>query len=135
MIRVYLCSRVAFDAHKHNVRAARALQAAGYSVFVPHLAPHNQAANPDSTDEDVYRLDMAEMMMADACVVVGRIGVDCAFEVGWFQAMGVPTVWYVPTGVDVGRNPMLHLVDRVRSTMSLVKLLKKLVPLKEGSAA
>lgn len=139
-VKLYLCSRTAFDARLTNLRVANGLKKAGYDVFVPHLAPHNQADNPNVQDLDVYRYDKAEMMVADACVVVGRIGVDCAWEVGWFQANGVPVVWYVPTGVDVGRSPMLSTVDRVKSVVGVVKFLKKYLPQKrvedaKGSAA
>jgi hypothetical protein len=58
---------------------------------------------------------MSEMLLADVCVIVGRIGVDCAFEAGWFQERGIPTVWYAPTGLrpGIGRHPMLFKILKV----------------------
>jgi nucleoside 2-deoxyribosyltransferase len=124
-VRVYLVSRVAFDAHQVNLKVANALRQAGHSVFLPHEASYNQDDNRDSTDEDVYRQDMAEMLVADAAVIVGRIGVDCAFEVGWFQAYGTPAVWYVPPSAKVGRHPMLNAVPRSGSLKGVLRYLSQ----------
>jgi nucleoside 2-deoxyribosyltransferase len=111
-VKIYLCSRVAPAARRLNDKVASYLRTRGYDVFVPHEAPYNQFDRPGLSDEDVYRQDMAEMMTADIVVAVGRVGVDCAFELGWFQAAGVPTVWYTPKSADVGRHPMLYAVTR-----------------------
>lgn len=124
-MKIYLISRVAEDARQLNMKAANNLRRAGHEVFVPHTAAYNQADNADSTDEDVYRQDMAEMLTADIAVVVGRIGVDCAFEVGWFQNHGTPTVWYAPPATKLGRHPMLHCVPRVGSMERVRKFLEK----------
>ena len=113
-MRIYLCSRTAPDARDLNDKAARFLRRVGYQVFVPHEAPYNQADHPEIPDSTVYKLDMAEMTLSDACVVVGRIGADCGFEVGWFQAQGVPVAWYVSTTTDVGRCPMLYKVPKFK---------------------
>lgn len=110
-MKIYLCSRVAYDAHDVNDGIAKLLRAAGHEVFVPHEAPYN--TRRCSSDEEIYQRDMAEMLAADACVIVGRIGVDCAFEVGWFQNHGTPMVWYVPKTGQVARSPMLHLVKKL----------------------
>lgn len=104
--RVYLCSRLAADARPLNEEASSALERAGYEVFVPHLQPYN--TDSGYTDQQIYSHDMKAMLAADACVIVGRIGVDCAFEVGWFQARGVPTVWWKPTK----GSPMLDYVAK-----------------------
>ena len=118
-VQIYLSSRVAEDAHQVNNRVAAFLRRAGFSVFVPHEAAHNRA--PGATEEEIYRADMSEMLQADVCVVVGRIGVDCAFEVGWLQNHGVPMVWAFPPK-DV-YHPMLSLVPKVNSLTAVGKFI------------
>lgn len=119
-MKIYLVSRVAFDARQANLKVANTLREAGHSVFVPHTASYNENDSQDSTDEDIYRQDMAEMLAADAAVIVGRIGVDCAFEVGWFQNQGIPTFWINP---PPDRSPMLFLVPKSKSKGAMLKFL------------
>ena len=124
--RLYLCSRVSKEAHILNDTAASALREAGLEVFAPHEAPYNQEVSPETLDQDVYELDMREMLRSDACVVVGRIGLDCATEVGWFQGRNVPTFWWVPKGT-AGTDkptPMLHAVPRYEDLQTVVAAVK-----------
>ncbi len=104
------------------MKVATTLRNAGHEVFVPHEASYNEE-DSDATDEDIYLQDMSEVIRADAAVVAGRIGVDCAFEIGWFQAHGVPTVWYVPSTADIGRHPMLFEVARCGSLKNVLRFL------------
>lgn len=126
MKRIYLCSRVAKDAHQLNDEATSALREAGYEVFAPHEAPYNQEVSPDTLDEDVYHLDMTEMMRSHACVVVGRIGIDCAFESGWFQGRNLPIFWYLPKNVEATSksSPMLHGISKYDSLPIVVAAIK-----------
>jgi nucleoside 2-deoxyribosyltransferase len=100
-MKVYLCARVAEDARELNDKVARALRARGLTVFVPHeedLVNPNHKAAP-------FGKDFAEMLKAEVVVVVGRLGVDCAAEVGWFSAMLTPIVRVAPDADDL--SPML----------------------------
>lgn len=109
-MNIYLCSRIAKDAHEINNKVAAALRALGHTVFVPHEQHYNEIMAGTAeyvSDEDIYRQDMDAMEQADLCVAVGRLGVDCAFEVGWFQGSNIPVYWYKPNGIDYGRHPML----------------------------
>lgn len=118
-VQVYLSSRVAPDAHAVNDRVAAFLRRIGLSVFVPHEAGYNHA--PGASDPEIYSADMAEMMQADLCVLVGRIGVDCAFEVGWLQNHEVPIVWAFPP--KDAHHPMLSQVPRVQSLTAVGKFI------------
>lgn len=123
---IYLCSRIAKDAHPLNDAAASALREAGYEVFAPHEAPYNQEVSPETLDQDVYELDMREMLRSDACVVVGRIGLDCTFEAGWFQGRNVPTFWWLPKHVQATAKPtpMLHGVPKYEDLQTVVAAVK-----------
>jgi nucleoside 2-deoxyribosyltransferase len=125
MKRIYMCSRVGADAVRLNAKAAAYLRRKGYHVFAPHEAAHNEVRfGVHASDDVIYAGDMAEMVQADACVMVGRIGVDCAFEAGWFQGMGVPTVWYTPPSSPGGWHPMLYRVPRVKELIQVLRFLK-----------
>jgi nucleoside 2-deoxyribosyltransferase len=122
-----MCSRIAKDAHSINNRVASYLRGKGYKVFVPHEAHYNESSingGKRAPDSEIYEQDMAEMLAADACVVVGRIGTDCGFEVGWFQNHGVDTVWYTGT-VDIGWHPMLHLVPKVKHLKKIDRFIQE----------
>lgn len=119
-MRIYLCSRTAKDAHATNLKVAKYLRMKGHVVFLPQEADYNLK---NSEDEEIYQNDMAQMLNADACVVVEKIGVDCSFEVGWFQGMGVPTVW-LQDGEE-GRHPMLHKVKKVTTLTSVASFLDR----------
>lgn len=102
MKRVYLCSRVAYDARALNNTVANSLRFANFDVYVPHeQAPNNLSQEDmDAGRYDVatiFKLDFAAMTKADACVVVGRHGKDCTWELGWFFARGIP-IYFVPAG-------------------------------------
>ena len=95
-----------------NDAVAKSLRAAGFEVYVPHeQAPNNLTAEDIAEGrydkETIFRLDFAAMQQSDACVVVGRTGRDCAWELGWFAKAEVP-VFFVPAG-DLTWNtcPML----------------------------
>lgn len=107
--RVYLCSRVAQDAREGNERVAQALEAAGFQVYVPHRqAPNNPVPGERFDHEKIFRYDMDAMLYADACVVVGRTGQDCAWEMGWFFSRGLPIV-HVPLGDEAWQSsPMVR---------------------------
>ena len=127
-MNIYLCSRVAKDAHEMNNAVAKALRELGHSVFVPHEQHYNQImAGTAHLVEDVtiYCQDMDAMLEAELCVVVGRVGVDCAFEVGWFQGAQVPTYWYKPVGPDYGRHPMLYAIPPYTDISALVAAIAK----------
>lgn len=102
MKRIYLCSRVAYDARPLNNEIARSLRQAGFEVYVPHEeAPNN--LSPEDIEharydvETIYKMDFAAMNRSDICVAVGRLGKDCSWELGWFYANGIP-VYHVPAG-------------------------------------
>lgn len=106
-MKVYLCSRIAKDAHAVNNVVAETLRDAGHDVFVPHEQHYNQimAGTDDQVpDSEIYEQDFAAMKTSRICVVVGRVGVDCAWEIGWFSANGVRVLWFDP---PVTRHPML----------------------------
>lgn len=111
-MKVYLCSRVAYDARPLNDDVAKSLRAAGFEVYVPHeQAPNNLSADDIKhgryDKETIFRIDHAAMKTADICVAVGRMGADCSWELGWFAAKDVP-VFFAP-GDEVGykTSPML----------------------------
>lgn len=91
-IKVYLCSRVAQDARPLNNEVASALRGAGFDVFVPHEQPVNNYTG--ASDKEIYVQDMTAMKESQFCVAVGRMGVDCSFELGWFQGRGLPIYKY-----------------------------------------
>jgi hypothetical protein len=48
------------------------------------------------------------MQSADICVVVGRVGKDCSFEIGWFYGRYIP-IYFVPAGdLTYDLSPMLR---------------------------
>lgn len=129
MKNIYLCSRVAQDARKENAIVASSLREAGFKVYVPH----EQLSNNDGlfNKEAIYKIDFAAMNKAELCVVVGRIGRDCAWELGWFAAKGIP-ICFVPCGnTDWETSPMLipclsnmvHIIDATKAGESLKHLL------------
>lgn len=99
-MRIYLCSRVAADARALNDHVAKALRQNGHEVFVPH----EHEASKDGADP--FPRDMSEMQRAEVCVAVGRLGRDCAAEVGWFHARDRAKVQWVPglTGTEYINN-------------------------------
>jgi nucleoside 2-deoxyribosyltransferase len=122
MNKVYLCSRVAEDARSMNNEVALALIKAGFEVYIPHAAPHN---NMNASDLEIYTQDLAEMKKADFCVAVGRLGVDCAFEVGWFTGRAKFIYWYLPTPLK-DRHPMFfelkpHTFDSIQVMIQTIK--------------
>jgi nucleoside 2-deoxyribosyltransferase len=97
---VYLCSRVAYDARPFNNIVAQSLRDVGFEVYVPHEQAPNNLTQDDIEHgrydrETIFRLDFAAMNRADVCVVVERTGRDCAWEMGWFFAKGIP-IYFVP---------------------------------------
>jgi nucleoside 2-deoxyribosyltransferase len=112
-MKIYLCSRIAKDAHDLNNQVAQALRQLGHEVFVPHEQHYNEimGGKAEQVDEaEIYTQDMEAMEASDICVAVGRIGVDCAFELGWFEGSNVPIFWYRPEGLEYGRHPMLYAI-------------------------
>ena len=100
--KIYLCSRVAYDARPLNDEVAKSLRTAGFEVYVPHEQAPNNLSQEDMDQgrydtATIFHLDHEAMQAADACVVVGRTGKDCAWEMGWFFAQRVP-VFLVPAG-------------------------------------
>lgn len=112
MKNIYLCSRVAYDARPLNSQVAAALRGAGHLVYVPHeQAPNNLSASDIENGrydvETIFKIDFAAMNKADTCVVVGRVGKDCAFEIGWFTAKKIP-IFFVPASDETWKtSPML----------------------------
>lgn len=102
MKQIYLCSRVAYDARPLNNTVAASLRSVGFEVYVPHEQAPNNLSQDDMDAgrfdvETIFKIDFAAMNKADACVVVGRHGKDCAWELGWFYARNIP-VYFVPAG-------------------------------------
>lgn len=122
MKNIYLCARVAPEARALNLEVGTALRQAGYEVYLPQEQPFNNTAG--STDKDIFDQDMAAMVKADACVIVGKIGVDCGFEAGFFNAKKVPTVWYSPPLDE--RHPMFYEITASNAVFTLDRLLHKL---------
>jgi nucleoside 2-deoxyribosyltransferase len=106
MIKIYLCSRVHEEARPMNNEVALALIKAGFDVYIPHTAPHNNMAG--STDFEIYTQDLTEMKKADICVAVGRLGNDCCWELGFFTGVQKLCYWYLPQPEVQGRSPMLY---------------------------
>lgn len=101
-MKVYLCSRVSEDARPVNKIVASSLRKVGYQVYVPHeQAPNNltsediEAGRYDTST--IFKLDFAAMTQSDICVVVGRVGKDCSWEIGWFYAKNIP-IYFIPAG-------------------------------------
>lgn len=102
MKRIYLCSRVAYDARPLNEQVARSLEASGFDVYVPHREAPNNLSQEDIDNarfdvETIFKMDFAAMNRAEICVAVGRMGKDCSWELGWFTARGIP-IYHVPAG-------------------------------------
>jgi nucleoside 2-deoxyribosyltransferase len=112
MKKVYLCSRVAYDARPQNDVVAKSLRDAGFEVYVPHEQAPNNLSTEDMEagrfdKETIFKMDFAAMKAADLCVVVGRVGKDCAWEIGWFYARSIP-IHFVPCGdITWETSPML----------------------------
>lgn len=112
-MNVYLCSRVAHDARPINNIVAKSLRDFGFNVYVPHEeAPNNLSAEDIAQgrfDKDtIFKLDFSAMQSADICVVVGRVGKDCSFEIGWFYGRYIP-IYFVPAGDETyDTSPMLR---------------------------
>ncbi len=123
MKKVYLCSRVAQDARPMNNLVADALIAAGYDVFVPHTQKHNNHSG--ASDAEIYQQDMDAMKSADICVAVGRLGVDCGYEIGWFEGRDVPVYRYLPEP-DKDRHPMFHKMNATSTYKDLQQLVNEL---------
>lgn len=110
--RIYLCSRVSYDARELNTRVATNLRNNGFNVYVPHEEAPNNLSQEDIDEarfdvKTIFEYDFKAMANADACVVVGRIGKDCSFEIGWFFAQGIP-IFHVPAGDETYKtSPML----------------------------
>lgn len=113
MKNIYLCSRVAYDARPLNNIVAKSLRDVGFEVYVPHEQAPNNLSTEDIEQgrfdkETIFKIDFAAMNQADLCVVVGRIGKDCAFEIGWFYGRNIP-VHFVPAGDQTwDTSPMLR---------------------------
>jgi len=92
---------------------ATSLRQVGFTVYVPHeQAPNNLSASDIAEgrfDKDtIFHIDFKAMQAADICVVVGRVGKDCAWELGWFYATNIP-VYFVPVGDETwDTSPMLR---------------------------
>lgn len=102
MRKVYLCSRVGYDARPLNERVAQDLEAEGFEVYVPHREAPNNLSQEDIDNarfdvETIFKMDFAAMNRSDLCVAVGRMGKDCSWELGWFTARGIP-IYHVPAG-------------------------------------
>jgi nucleoside 2-deoxyribosyltransferase len=93
----------------------------GHKVFVPHEAPYNEKEG--ASPSEIFRQDFTAMMEADACVAVGALGVDCAFEVGWFTGRGKPVIW-VLSDMHKKESPMLSGTRRIDSVIVLKEVLK-----------
>jgi nucleoside 2-deoxyribosyltransferase len=122
-MNIYLCSRIAKDAHEVNEAVAKALSADGHNVFIPHRMHYNQimeGAENTVTDEEIYTQDMNAMYLADICVVVGKVGVDCSFEMGWFQGRGIHVYHYKPYGPAYARHPMWYNIPTYTTIASVV---------------
>lgn len=132
---VYLCSRVAHDARPLNDRVAASLEAAGYDVYVPHRQAPNNLSKEDIEEgrydrATIFQFDFAAMRKADICVVVGRFGKDCSWELGYFAATKIP-VYFVPAGDETYKtSPMLlptlmaGIIDSVDEAGKFVKALE-----------
>lgn len=96
-MKVYLCSRIAYDARPLNNKVAASLLKAGFEVYIPHeQAPNNPIPDGGRFDaETIFRLDYTAMQRSNVCVAVGRLGKDCAWELGWFYANKIPII-FVP---------------------------------------
>jgi nucleoside 2-deoxyribosyltransferase len=120
MKKIYLISRVAEDARPLNNKVAAALEAAGYEVFIPHAQPFNNSSG--ASDAEIYAQDINAMKSADLFVAVGRLGIDCSFELGWAQGRDVPIYRYLPDSIKVERSPMHHFVNSTATYKELEKL-------------
>jgi nucleoside 2-deoxyribosyltransferase len=101
MINIYLCSRVAHDARPLNNIVAQSLRDYGFTVYVPHEQAPNNLTQEDIEQgrfdkETIFQIDFAAMKQADLCVVVGRVGKDCAWEIGWFYGKNIP-IYFIPS--------------------------------------
>ncbi len=111
-MKVYLCSRVAYDARPFNDEVAKVLRNAGYATYVPHeQAPNNLTASDIEEGrydtKTIFLMDYAALEQADVVVAVGRMGADCSWELGYAWGTNKPVV-HVP-GPDESwrKSPML----------------------------
>lgn len=96
-MKIYLCSRVGKDARPLNDVVAKSLTESGFTVYVPHEQKPNNPTDGRYDKEQIWDLDFAAMQRSEICVVVGRIGKDCSFEIGWFYNDKRP-IFFVPAG-------------------------------------
>jgi nucleoside 2-deoxyribosyltransferase len=130
VLKVYLCSKIKKAAQHINDEVAEGLRRAGFEVFVPHEAPHNLNNADDYT---VFKQDYFELSKADLIVVVPGIGVDCAWELGWASASGLPIYAYTDRDVTLCDHPMVkpNIKKVFTSADAVYRSLKKDTVLKD----
>jgi nucleoside 2-deoxyribosyltransferase len=111
-MNIYLCARVGYDIRPTTSKVATSLRTVGFTVYNPAEEAPNNLSEDDIREgrydvATIFKMDYAAMKQADICVVVGRIGRDCAAEVGMFAAWEVP-IYFVPGEEnDYRKSPML----------------------------
>jgi len=111
-MKIYLCSRVAYDARPFNDQVAKALRDAGHDVYVPHeQAPNNLTQddiNAGRYDKaTIFEIDYNALSKSDLVVAVGRLGKDCAWELGYAYGVGIPVVHVPGDDVTWETSPMM----------------------------
>ena len=126
-MNIYICARVAHDARQLNSEVGAALRDAGHAVYLPQeQAPNN--LTPDDIAEGrydvrtIFLLDYGALQKSHVVVAVGRMGADCAWELGYAWAKGIPVVHVPGTDMQWTKSPMLipTLCERKEATVYTV---------------
>ncbi len=112
MTKIYLCARVAYDARALNLEVATTLRACGYDVYLPQEQAPNNLSQSDMDEgrydtATIFKLDFAALDRAALIVAVGRMGADCAWELGYAARKSIPVVHVPGTDTTWQRSPML----------------------------
>lgn len=97
---------MAEDARPINNKVAKSLRKY-FEVYVPHEQDENNPMDGVFDGDAIFKIDFAAMRRADLCVVVGKFGKDCSWEIGWFAGQEIP-IYFVPNGdASYRTSPML----------------------------
>ncbi len=94
-MNIYLSSPVSYYQRSVNKRIAASLANVGMKVFLPQdISP--QKYSHKNFEIYVYEQCLDMIRQSDAVLLVYPYGRDCAWEVGYYEALGLPQFAYIP---------------------------------------
>jgi len=94
-VNIYLSSPVSYYQRSVNKRIATSLANVGIEVFLPQdISP--QKTSHKNFEVYVYEKCLDMIRQSDAVLLVYPYGRDCAWEVGYYEALGLPQFAYIP---------------------------------------